>query len=69
MGRGRTGWRLVNPVEKAADGGAKAHDEKTLVVATHNLYEAIKARTRQGLPEPRTILSGGVIRIAPLGGN
>ena len=27
------------------------------------------ASTRQGLPEPLTILSGGVIRIAPFGGS
>ena len=30
---------------------------------------ATRARTRHGLPEPRTILSGGVIRIAPFGGS
>ena len=31
-------------------------------------YAPTSARTRQGLPDPFTILSGGVIRIAPLGG-
>src|SRR5579862_5463868 len=37
--------------------------------ATWPHYFEIRAKTRQGLPEPPTILSGGVIRIAPLGGS
>ena len=32
-------------------------------------YVSTSASTRQGLPEPRRIFKGGVIRIAPVGGS